>query len=151
VRRGHEIGLHGHEHVRHDRTDGDVSRADLSRGLAAIEDTLGIRCRLFRPPYGKMSPASAEVCASIGLTVVYWSAWGLDWENVSAQRIAEVTSAQVDDGGIILLHDSARYGRRASAVPTAEAIPLIAGRASRAGLSLVSLGEVVSGGAATPA
>lgn len=151
VRRGHEIGLHGYEHLRHDRTDPGLSRSDLTRGQAAIEDALGIRCGLFRPPYGKMSPAAAEVCESLGLTVVYWSAWGLDWENVPSERIAEVAGDQIDDGGIVLLHDSARYGRRTSAVPTADAIPLIAERTSRAGLSLVSLGEVVAGGAVTRA
>jgi len=143
VSRGHEIGLHGYDHHRHDRVDAEKSRSDLTRGLAAIEETLGIRCRWFRPPYGKMSPAAAEVCESLGLTAVYWSAWGLDWEKVSAERIAEVVCDQIDDGGIILLHDSARYGRRSSAVSTAEAIPLIAERMSQSGLSLVSLGGAV--------
>lgn len=145
VRRGHEIGLHGYEHHRHDRIDYDLSRSDLLAGLAAIEDTLGIRCRWYRPPYGKMSPANVEVCESVGMTPVYWSAWGLDWEDVSSQRIADVVSEQVDDGGIILLHDSARFARRRSAVPTADAISLIARRAQDRGISLVSLGDAVSG------
>jgi peptidoglycan-N-acetylglucosamine deacetylase len=148
VRRGHEIGLHGYDHHRHDRVDADVSRSDLTRGQAAIEDILGVRCRWFRPPYGKMSPASAEVCESLGLTAVYWSAWGLDWEKVSAERIAQVVCDQIDDGGIILLHDSARYGRRSTAVSTAEAIPLIAERVSQRGLSLVSLAGAVGSPAA---
>ena len=54
-------------------------------------------------------------CSELGLTPVYWSAWGHDWEAVSAQRIADLACSQLDDGGILLLHDSARYGRRASA------------------------------------
>lgn len=151
VRRGHEIGLHGYDHHRHDRVDADVSHGDLTRGLAAIEDSLGLRCRWFRPPYGKMSLASAEVCERLGLTAVYWSAWGLDWEKVTAGRIAEVVHDQSDDGGIILLHDSARYGRRTSAVPTAEAIPLIAERLSEKGLSLVSLGGGMNHSTVSPA
>lgn len=139
VSRGHEIGLHGYNHHRHDRIEGTLSRSDLTEGFVAIEETLGIRCRWYRPPYGKMSAASAEVCQELGMTPVYWSAWGLDWEAVAAERIAQVVSDQLDDGGIVLLHDSARFARRPSAQPTAQAIPTIVRRAQDTGLSLVAL------------
>ncbi len=62
-------------------------------------------------------------------------------KNVPATRIAEVADEQIDDGGIVLLHDSALYGHRPSAMPTAEAIPLIAERAKARGLALVSPGD----------
>ena len=78
------------------------------------------------------------------MTTVYWSAWGLDWEIVGPQRIADVTSAGLRDGSIILLHDSARYARRRSALTTAEALPMIAERARAAGIALVSLGDAVT-------
>ncbi len=143
VRRGHEIGLHGHDHHRHDRIDHPLSRSDLQKGLATIEDTLGVRCRWYRPPYGKMSPANVEVCESERMTPVYWSAWGLDWEEVSSLRISDLVSQQLDDGGIILLHDSARFARRRSALATADAIPLIASRAQERRISLVSLGDAI--------
>jgi peptidoglycan/xylan/chitin deacetylase (PgdA/CDA1 family) len=143
LRRGHEVGLHGYDHHRHDRIDSSLSRSDLIRGFAVIEDVLGIRCHWYRPPYGKMSAASAEVSQTLGMTPVYWSAWGLDWENVPAQRIADVVCAELGDGGIILLHDSARFARRPSAVPTADAVPEIARRAHARGISLVSLGDAV--------
>ena len=143
VRRGHEIGLHGYDHPRHDRISPTRSRDDVIRGFEAIEDTVGIRCRWYRPPYGRMSRASGQACRELGMTPVYWSAWGVDWENVEAGRIAQVASDQLDDGGILLLHDSARYGRRASAVPTAQAIPSIAARAAERNITLVSLREAI--------
>jgi len=143
VGRGHEIGLHGFGHRRHDRIDAESSRDDLARGSAALEDVLGIRCRWYRPPYGKMSTAAADACRELGMTTVYWSAWGLDWEDVEASRVASVTLSQIDDGAIVLLHDSALYARRASARPTAEAIPTIAAGVQARGFSLVSLGEAI--------
>jgi peptidoglycan-N-acetylglucosamine deacetylase len=143
VRRGHEVGLHGFNHQRHDRIDPTSSRDDLARGSAALEDTLGLRCRWYRPPYGKMSAAAADACRMLGMTTVYWSAWGLDWEKVNATRIASVALAEIDDGSILLLHDSPRYARRTSARPTVEAIPLIASDLEARGLSLASLGDAI--------
>ncbi len=144
-RRGHEIALHGYEHHRQDKIASARSRDDLIRGFEAIEQTLGVRCRWYRPPFGRMSPAAAEVCQELGMTPVYWSAWGRDWENLAASRIAEIASGQLDDGAILLLHDSARYGRRSSAMPTARAIPLIAAQAAERGIALVSLREATRG------
>lgn len=151
VGRGHEIGLHGYGHRRHDRIDAASSRDDLARGLAALEDVLGIRCRWYRPPYGKMSVGAADACRELGMRTVYWSAWGLDWENVDAGRIASVTLSQIEDGAIVLLHDSALYARRTSAQPTAEAIPLIAAGVQARDLSLVSLGEAIGAAKEVPA
>jgi peptidoglycan/xylan/chitin deacetylase (PgdA/CDA1 family) len=90
-----------------------------------------------------MSAAADDACRELGMTTVYWSAWGLDWEEVDADRIASLTLSQIEDGAIVLLHDSALYARRTSARPTAEAIPLIAAGVQARGLSLVSLGEAI--------
>ena len=141
LRRGHEVGLHGFGHHRHDRIDADASRDDVVRGFAALQDVLGIQPRWYRPPFGKMSDASMGACSDLGLTPVYWSAWGHDWESVTSDRIADLACHQLDDGGILLLHDSPRYGRRPSARPTADAIQRIADWARAESLTLTSLGE----------
>lgn len=143
VDRGHEVGLHGNEHLRHDRIDPDQSREDITLGFATIEETLSVRCRWYRPPYGKMSPEALATSRALGMTTVYWSAWGLDWEEVGPGRIAEVTGGKLHDGAIVLLHDSARYAHRRSAQPTAQAIPAIADHARVMGLSLVTVGDAV--------
>jgi peptidoglycan-N-acetylglucosamine deacetylase len=144
VERGHEIALHGYGHERQDRIDSDRTDEDMRRGYSVLEKQLGVQCRWYRPPYGKMSDGAARTCASLGMSVVYWSAWGLDWEEVCAARIADVVSDQLDDGGILLLHDSARHARRASAAPTADAIEIIAENARERGMALISLGEALA-------
>lgn len=141
VERGHEIALHGYNHERQDRIDANRSAEDIRRGFSMLEGQLGLRSRWYRPPYGKMSPGAAETCTALEMTVVYWSAWGLDWEEVGAGRIADVASSQLDDGGILLLHDSAQRARRGSAAPTAHAIEAIAERARQRSISLMSLAQ----------
>ena len=44
--------------------------------------------------------------------MVYWSAWGMDWEPLAAERIAELVTRDLTGGAIVLLHDSPRYGAR---------------------------------------
>jgi peptidoglycan-N-acetylglucosamine deacetylase len=139
--RGHEIGVHGQRHFRHDRVPSAESAADIEAGYAAIASLTGDVPRFYRPPYGKLSPAGAEACNRLGLEVAYWSTWGLDWEPLPGRRIARRVNRDLDDGAIVLLHDSARYAVRPSAEETARAIGLIAARAGELGLDLVTLGE----------
>lgn len=139
--RGHEIGVHGQRHFRHDRVPAEESAADIEAGYAAVAAASGTTPRFYRPPYGKLSPAGAAACRELGLEVAYWSTWGLDWEPLPSARIARRVSRDLDDGAVVLLHDSARYAVRPGAAPTAQAIPAIAARASELGLALVTLGD----------
>lgn len=138
---GHEVGLHGYTHERHDRIDAQRSYRDVTRGFELLEQLTGNPPRWYRPPFGKMSEASMSACSELGMTPVYWSAWGHDWEDVSAERIADLACGQLSDGGILLLHDSSRYGRRPSARATVDAIAPIAAWADDAQVTLTSLGE----------
>jgi peptidoglycan/xylan/chitin deacetylase (PgdA/CDA1 family) len=139
--RGHEIGVHGQRHFRHDRVPSAESVADIEAGYAAVAEIADGKPSFYRPPYGKLSAAGAETCRRLGLEVAYWSTWGLDWEPLSAQRIASRVNRDLDDGSIVLLHDSARYAARPSAIETARSIEAIAGRAAELSLDLVTLGN----------
>ena len=136
--RGHQVGLHGHEHVEHDELGGRV-KDDLARGLGTVEAATGHRPLLFRPPYGRFSEDSYVACRDLHLEPVYWSAWGGDWEAVPAERIADTAIRDLSAGTIVLLHDSARYAYRQSAAPTAEALPTILAAAAERGLEPESI------------
>lgn len=141
LHRGHEVGVHGQRHFRHDRVPAEESVADIEAGFEALEAATGSTPRFYRPPYGKLSAPAAEACRRLGLEVAYWSTWGLDWEPLPGERIARRVNRDLDDGAIVLLHDSARYAVRASAAETARAIEKIADRAAALDLDLVTLGD----------
>src|SRR5262245_44944349 len=48
---GHSVALHGHRHRNVLRLPPRTFVEDLERGIAAVEDAVGIRPVLFRPPY----------------------------------------------------------------------------------------------------
>src|SRR4051812_49697742 len=88
--RGHELALHGYEHVEHDSLRPQAARDDLARALGAFEASTGQRPRFFRPPYGRFSEHSYAARTHLGLEPRYWSARGMDREPDPAQRVAEV-------------------------------------------------------------
>jgi peptidoglycan-N-acetylglucosamine deacetylase len=140
---GHEIALHGMEHRRHDVLARGEAERELIAGIEAIETAAGRRPAWYRPPYGASSPTLAEACRELGLGLAYWSAWGQDWEDSTADRIAALVGRDLAPGAIVLLHDSARYGQRADAAATAASVPLIAAAARAGGLDLPTLSGAV--------
>jgi len=144
VRRGHEVALHGFAHDEHAELSPQQARDDLARGLGALEASTGRHPRFYRPPYGRFSEHSFKACAWLKMRPVYWSGWGMDWEAIPPARIADLASRDLADGAILLLHDSARYADRESALPTAEALAPLGERALAAGLRLATLSEVVT-------
>jgi peptidoglycan/xylan/chitin deacetylase (PgdA/CDA1 family) len=141
--RGHDLGVHGQRHFRHDRVPAAESARDVEAGYAALADCLSEPPRFYRPPYGKLTAAAAEACRRLGLEVVYWSTWGLDWEPLPGERVARRVVRDLDDGAIVLLHDSARYAVRPSAAPTVAALSEIGAAAAAKGLDLVSLSQAL--------
>lgn len=139
--RGHEIGLHCFEHQRQDLLSHAEARRDFALAMEAIENVLGVRPRWYRPPFGRSTTAASEACAEAGMSIVYWSTWGFDWEEIPAAKVARRVCRGLDDGAIALLHDSALFNERSSPEATAAAIPEIARFASQKGLKLASMAE----------
>jgi len=140
--RGHQLALHGYAHPHHEQLSPAAARDEVARGVGAFEAAVGERPTLFRPPYGRFSEASYEACGKLGLTPVYWSAWGLDWEAIGPDRIADLACRDLAGGMILALHDSARYADRESPESTAAALPEIAARAAELGIAIGPLGKV---------
>ena len=134
--RGHAIGLHGGTHAsQRDLEDWKV-KDEMAYGLGTLEVATGRRPTRFRPPYGVFSAAGYEACQALKLEPVYWSAWGMDWETISAERILDIVERDLEPGAILVLHDSARYGHRPDVQATVEALPLIAAAAAERELAL---------------
>jgi peptidoglycan-N-acetylglucosamine deacetylase len=145
-RRGHEVGLHGMTHRRHDELDDAGARAELDQGLAAIAAAGVARPHWYRPPYGGSSVALARSCGELGLGLAYWSTWGQDWETISAEKIAALVLRDFGEGSVILLHDSPLYAEREDAGPTIEALAPIAAAARERSLQLRTLSAAADAG-----
>ena len=136
---GHTIALHGYRHRNMLRLAPRTFVGDLERGIAVIEDAVGRRPDLYRPPYGIFSyPGMVEVSAR-GLRSLLWSRWGHDWRaSWPPVRIAAEVAEDLREGDVLLLHDADHYSEPGCWRGTVEALPWILERVRSAGLRPVS-------------
>ena len=107
---GHEIGNHTNSHPNLILVSAARLRQELADCNKALEDALGKRVTLFRPPFGGRRPNVLRTARGMGLSPVMWSVTGYDWSAKSAAEIVKKVSGQVDSrhkrqGEIVLLHD----------------------------------------------
>jgi peptidoglycan/xylan/chitin deacetylase (PgdA/CDA1 family) len=102
---GHEIGLHGLDHLRLTSLPPDAHGARFREGRAELEDLAGVQVRWSRPPYGAQDVASWRAARAAGLQPVLWSVTCLDWETRPPKEYLTELHAADPDGAIVLLHD----------------------------------------------
>jgi peptidoglycan/xylan/chitin deacetylase (PgdA/CDA1 family) len=102
---GHEVALHGPDHLRLTSLPPEAHAARFRDGRAELEDLAGVEVRWSRPPYGAQDVASWRAAREAGLQPVLWSVSCLDWEtHPHEDHLAELRSAD-PAGAIVLLHD----------------------------------------------
>jgi peptidoglycan/xylan/chitin deacetylase (PgdA/CDA1 family) len=107
---GHEIGNHTDSHRNLILVSAARLRQELTDCSKSLEDALGKKVTLFRPPFGGRRPNVLRTARRMELNPVMWSVTGYDWNAKSADQIVEKVGRQVDprpkaQGEIVLLHD----------------------------------------------
>jgi peptidoglycan-N-acetylglucosamine deacetylase len=102
---GHEIGNHSYSHRPMLSLSKSAMREELVRAGDAIEQVLGQRPVLFRPPYGLQGPGLKMALEDLGMPSILMSDHGLDWEETDPELIASRVLESIGPGAIILLHD----------------------------------------------
>jgi peptidoglycan/xylan/chitin deacetylase (PgdA/CDA1 family) len=132
VEAGHDVQVHGYEHVRHPESTRDAVERDLDNALRALARE-GIEPTRWRIPWGHLADFTPEVAYEHGLSIVGWSSDTHDWRGDSAAAMLEALDLQ--HGGIVLAHDGMSVGaRRTTARSTAELIGPLAAKAREQGL-----------------
>jgi peptidoglycan/xylan/chitin deacetylase (PgdA/CDA1 family) len=124
VAAGHLIGNHTWSHP-------DLSRAreadvldELTRTNDLLAQVTGKAIRYFRPPFGARRPYVLKLARQLGLVPVTWNAMTSDWEEPSADKIAQSLFAKVDSNqrrgyaSNIVLHDGGHRGLNADRGPS---------------------------------
>jgi len=106
VREGHLLENHSYAHSKLTNVFSVARlREDLTRAQTVIEQATGIAPRWFRPPIGLSNPRVFRVARLLKLTMVGWSAGGLDTRLTEPEQIVARIARRLEPGAIILLHD----------------------------------------------
>jgi peptidoglycan/xylan/chitin deacetylase (PgdA/CDA1 family) len=103
---GHDVGLHGLDHVRLTRLERGRLRTHVAGAAARLAALTGRPPRWFRPPYGSQSLASFVAARRCGMEVVVWSADCEDWVERPEEEIARQAVEASRPGAVLLLHDA---------------------------------------------
>lgn len=125
---GHGVEFHCNEHLRHTRTPRETVETDTREGLRALS-TLGIAPRLWRTPWGKLAPWTAEISSSFGLELVTWTADTHDWRGDAAPEMLRRIEPTLGPDAVVLMHDG--IGPGATRTGCEETVALVGPLASR--------------------
>jgi peptidoglycan/xylan/chitin deacetylase (PgdA/CDA1 family) len=103
---GHEVGLHGIDHTRLTTLPGREAARRIRDGRRRLEQVTGRPVTLYRPTYGAQRMVQFAAARMLGLDVVIWTVWAVDWEDAPAQAVADRAVGALHPGAIVLLHDT---------------------------------------------
>jgi peptidoglycan/xylan/chitin deacetylase (PgdA/CDA1 family) len=104
---GHIIGNHSYIHTPlFDLYPAKKMLEDVQMTDSAIEESLGVRPKLFRPPYGITTPAMNKVMHAGGYTAVGWNIRSLDTIASNEEKLLKKLLRLLRPGAVILLHDT---------------------------------------------
>lgn len=136
---GHDVQLHCHQHLRHTELTEAELQHDSESALAALE-SVGVRPRLWRAPWGVCTDATHRVAGRLGLQLVRWSIDTHDWRGDEPQAMLDHARTRLADGGAVLMHDALGPGaRRAGCQNTIALLPALAAAARAHSLLLAPM------------
>lgn len=113
TRAGHSVELHCAKHVRHTELTCSEIAADARSGLEDL-GTLGMLPRLWRPPWGVVTPWTRAVAKDLGLELVSWTVDTHDWRGDTTSEMFANIRPDLRPGAVLLMHDGLGPGARRS-------------------------------------
>jgi nucleoside-diphosphate-sugar epimerase/peptidoglycan/xylan/chitin deacetylase (PgdA/CDA1 family) len=101
---GHEVGSHSYSHPYFHRLSWSGAIREIGMTRWVLNRILGEKCKLFRPPHGKLSLRSLIPAWLAGQQVVMWNVDLKDYRAASGDVEAQLERTNLASGDIILYH-----------------------------------------------
>ncbi len=112
IEEGHRIGNHTQQHlnawsVSHKIYIANIEKAEKTLYQNHKNWTILGRKKLFRPPYGKVTPKIIRSLKERNYSVIMWDVLSFDWkQNQKPEKCLETVLKHTKPGSIIVFHDS---------------------------------------------
>ncbi|MFK2826909.1 polysaccharide deacetylase family protein [Bacillus sp. B190/17] len=133
---GHEIGSHTENHRDLSTLNESQIRQELGEASRKIEEAVGQKPTLLRPPYGAYNDKVLNAAKQDGTPIILWSVDSLDWKSRNAQAVNDAILRNIAPGAIVLMHDIH--------LSTAEALPALLTALQKEGYQFVTVSQLLS-------
>lgn len=131
---GHMTGNHGHSHLHGWYTEKAKYLNDCMKAAEVIPN------RIFRPPFGKMTPAEYRFLRK-EFTIYLWSALSWDFHpRVSPELCLRIAAGNLRPGNILVFHDTGKASEKLLYV-----LPRLLESGMKKGLEFAAIPPVTSG------
>ena len=103
---GNEIANHSWSHARLTEISDAEVKNEIQRASAAIHSVTGHTLPMYRPPFGQTDDRVISISRELGYAIIKWTVDPLDWRYRDADIIYNSIINAVQDGSIILAHDT---------------------------------------------
>ncbi len=141
---GHVIGNHSMMHSRKASLmpwGGD----HIDKATTVIKQVIGRPPRLYRPPWGWLTPWEGQRLHQRGHTAIGWDIYPDDWKvpEVPAEQLVAQIKPLIRPGSIILMHDAVSNQIRWEKTETARAVRLLTPWLRAEGYEIVTVPELL--------
>jgi peptidoglycan/xylan/chitin deacetylase (PgdA/CDA1 family) len=123
VKEGHSVGNHTYSHLYISSSPDSLINSEVTVTQHLIDSCCGKNPKLFRAPWGAITPAQVTALERQGYRNISWNIDTRDFESTPAQIVDFVMKHQQKDG-VVLMH-SADYSDLQSRENTVKALPQI--------------------------
>lgn len=140
IKNGHQIANHSWSHIRPTSVSTSELIGEVEKTQKKLQE-MGITTKIFRPPYGLVTPQQMEALKALGYKTVIWSIDSMDWYTSNPQEIIQCVLSNVHPGAIILMHCAGGPDNRNG---TIEALPLIISALKKEGYQFVTIQQLIN-------
>ena len=140
VNSGHQLANHSWSHQRPTSIAASDLMDDVKKTQKILEEQYTCT-RLFRPPYGLVTPEQMQQLTLHGYKAVIWSVDSMDWYTTTALEIQKCVLDKVHPGAIILMHCAGNQRNRQA---TIQALPGIIQDLKKRGYMFVTPDEILN-------
>ena len=104
----HSVGNHTYSHLKGWKTPTKTYISNSEACEIKLNSLFKIRnSKLFRPPYGKITPWQSYKLRKLGYKIIMWDVLSKDYDaSISAEKCYENVIQNVSSGSIVVFHDS---------------------------------------------
>ncbi len=132
---GHEVGSHSYSHPYFHRLSWSGAIREIGMTRWVLDRILGEKCKLFRPPHGKLSLRSLIPAWAAGQQVVMWNVDLKDYSARPGDVEAQLDRTSFASGDIILYHGINE--------PALEALPRVVEAAQSQNRTAVTISDLM--------